>query len=207
MATATIYSSAADSNYFGYGTYSTARETQYAAINDGTTSWIGQATWGASDNECDEFVCVFDLSGIAAGQTVSNASMGICVSGDSSTTDFTLEARAVASNAWVAGSQLSSKTLLASISTTSIGTGAKTLTSEAALAAAIEAALGGTLYVHLSSSRQRTGTAPSGNEYIEIFTGNYSTESYRPKLTFDYETATSGISIPVAMCHYRRLRG
>jgi len=196
MATATIRSSSTDVNYYGYGVYSTARETQSAALSTGETTWVGQATWGASDNECDQFVWVFDLSGISAGATVTSPSLSMTVATDYSDTDFTFEARSVASNAWVAGSSLSSKTLLASISSASIGTGAKTLTNDGtALITAIQDALGGTLYVHCSSSRQRGDNAPSGNEYIDIYTGNYATESYRPTLAFTYERVASVQSI------------
>lgn len=184
--------------------YSTARAgTEGISANtSATTMVVGQALF--VDDPfflflCDEAFVSFDTSPIADSDVVSAVVLDLYLSSDFSDTDFTIEARSrdwgatLTTEDFVAGASLSSQTLLASISTSGIGsTGSyKTLTSQAAFLTAPNIKTG-TVYVMLCSSRMTNNNAPSGNEYVSLSSANASGTTQDPKLTITHAAAGGG---------------
>lgn len=110
---------------------------------------------------------------------------------DLTVTDFILEARAydwgetVDTGDFIPGASLSASTLLASLNTNVLsGDGYYDLASEAALLSAINTS--GYTYVNLSSSRQRIGDVPTGDERWHPYSEDKGA-GYEPLLTVIYD--------------------
>lgn len=89
--------------------------------------------------------------------------------------------------------------------TSSISNGIVTFTSDSGLAAAVEAAIGGTIGFAICNDRFASGTAPTGSESINLNSANDGTAANRPALIIDY-TPASGVVIPKFDHHYRMMR-
>lgn len=196
----TVFAGTADayvvSEDFNYSTARTGPGTLFFDVVDDNNHWVGQIS-DSGLYDCIEAFISFDTSAIADSDTVSGVSLDLWLLTDSSTgADFTVEARekdwgaSVTTADWVAGGSLGGLTLMASISTSGIGsTGAyKTFTSQTAFLTATGLKTG-TVYLMLSSSRHRAGNTPSGNEYVVFQDAESTGTSQDPKLTITHEGA------------------
>lgn len=103
---------------------------------------------------------------------------------------------------WVPGASLSDK--LASIAYASFANGAyRDLTSTADFKDYVNGS--GNTDLVVVTGKFSAGTAPTDVEAY-AFSSVEASSSYRPKLTIEHSAAPSGLSIPVAMHHYRTLR-
>jgi hypothetical protein len=192
MATTTINASA------NSGAISCASTTYLTARSGGGTlssqvaadARIGQY-FNTPNYSCYQHLHEFDLSSLA-GATISVATLSVWWDPDDSLTDFTVEARAhdygtFATSDFVAGADLASKTLLASISTSG-----QTVTQYYALTdVAMVANLtpGGTARIVLASDRQGSSTTPTAAEYIRAEFDTVT--AHPPKLDITYEFVTT----------------
>lgn len=165
-------------------TYATARSGSSLAVQD-SSSWsliVGQATGYA----IYESFLGFDTSSIPDTDEIISVSLELYLKIDASTTNFVVQARlhdwgaAVTTADWVAGADLSSKTLLATLDTNGIGaTGAyKAFTSDAAFKSNINKT--GVTRILLCSKEQTDNSAPTGDEYV---TFEVADQADYPKLT------------------------
>lgn len=153
--------------------YSTARTGgTLSVVTTGVQHEAGQALLGGN-YDIFEFLLSFDTS-VAAGQQIVAATLALWLTQDNSSTDFVVEARAwpfssggITTADYLPGGSMSGQTLLASLDTSGIGPGTtgeyKTFVSDAAFPAAINTS--GLTDIVLCSSRTRTNTAPTGNEW------------------------------------------
>lgn len=169
MTTTTFISEAADGSVYSevVGDYAATRE------GTGSKGTLSIVAVGQDATACYEGFISFDTSSIGDTDTVSAATLRVWVTSDSSTTNFTLEARlydwgtSVTTADFVAGSNLGSYTLLASKNTSALlGSGQFFTLDNVALAANINKT--GATRIILVSDRHRIGTAPSGNEWLNI---------------------------------------
>lgn len=210
MASPATLTATFSNDVFGYDTssYVTARDTGWG-VGSQTYDIIGQRYRANPDWRCNEMFLEFDTgSEVPDGATVTVATLKLNVKSDQSVTDFTIKCAAFD---WGTGdpttadfrtaAQLAALSpLLASLSTSGIGTGQKSLTSEAAFLSAINKTDVTRLIVW--SSRHENGDEPTGNEYLEIYGYDYG--SNEPELYLEY---TTGATIPIMAHHYRSLRG
>lgn len=167
-------------------TYATAR------AGSGLSVWVPGAGQGLAVGQvagatktCVEGFLDFDTSGVAG--TVQSVTLSLYGNQDFSTTDFTIEARlhdwggTLETTDWVAGADLSSKTLLASYATASGWAGGyRSFTSEAAFVANINQA-GHTRFL-VDSSRHVAGNSPTTDEYVNFYTSAQAGTTQDPKL-------------------------
>ena len=153
------------------------------AFSANTSMFVGQ-----EPGNFGEGFLSFDTSTVVG--TITAVTLSLYGHTDTSTTDFTVEARlhdwgpTLESSDWVAGASLGTKTLLATLSTVGFTTaGYNNFTSEAAFASNINQS-GFTRFL-LCSNRHRTLTAPSGTEHIRFWTANATGTSQDPKLVID----------------------
>lgn len=171
--------------------YTSARAGSGATV-DTTTSpaRAGQVT-GVDQYRCPETFVSFDTSAIADSDVVSSVDLTLYMGVQVSSNHFTLEARTkdwgatLTTGDYVAGASLSGLPLLASLSTTAILGGSQALTSEAAFLTATGMKTG-VVYVMLSSSRHRLGNTASGNEYVQIWTADFTGTTQDPALTITH---------------------
>lgn len=197
----TLYSSTAD----GYvsstsGTYSVARAAGLLAADTTGTIAVGQGL----GYTCYEGFIDFDTSSISATATILSAALTMTVAGDSSTTDFVIEARAYDWGAglttadFVHGDALGGLPLLAECNTGTMGATAN-FNSYAAFLTNISA--GSTTRIVLASNRQRAAVTPTGSEFVTLNSGNAG--SGKPTLTITYiepgvKTYTASSHAPAA---------
>ena len=148
---------------------------------------VGQNRAG-SNRTCYESFLAFDTSGVVG--TIQSATLSIYGSSDLSDTAFTIEARlhdwgaTLETADWVAGTSLSSKTLLATFATTGFSTSSySALVSESAFAANINQS--GTTRLLLCSSRLTTGVDPVGAEFIFARSSSFTGTANDPKLVIE----------------------
>lgn len=180
------------------GVYATARTGGTLTADTASTTFsVGQVF---TDLKVDQYDCLegflsFDTSGVPDGDGVSSIVLDVWLVTDSSTTDFTLEARerdwgaSLTTADWVSGASLGALTLMASISTSGIGaTGAyKTLTSQAAFLTATNLKTG-TVYLLLDSSRHVGNNAPTNPESVVLSSADNSGTTQDPKLTITHSS-------------------
>lgn len=153
--------------------YATARTGGTLSLLGLADSRVGQRYTGSA-YQCYESFLEFDSTGIiAAGDTITAATLRLYFRFDDSTTDFTLRARlydfgaAVTTADYVSGASLSG-TLLATLASSGIGAGNsyKSCT-DVALAANITK--NGTTRIILHSDRHEAATTPTGSEYMTFY--------------------------------------
>lgn len=186
-------------NSFSSTSYATAKEGGGTAASpplDTTGSSVGQITGGTSFIVAQGFY-KFNVSTLTS---YVNPTLKFYSQFDSTVTkDVTIELRvhnwgaSVTTTDFVPGSQLASKTLLASVSTTNWPADNGLIpfnVDSVALAGAIEAAKAadGWLYIVAASADQRTGVAPTGSEYVGINTREINGDAYAPRLSFSLPT-------------------
>jgi len=156
--------------------YATARAGSSLGANVGATPYVGQGYYAGDYHtpagyDLYEAFIDFDTSGVTG--TIATATLSLGLSADNSSTDFTVEARVrdwgstLTTADWVAGADLASLTLAATLATNGIGAaGAYKAMTEVgtSLRGAINQA-GITRFV-LASDRTRLSTDPSGDEFV-----------------------------------------
>ena len=153
----------------------------------------------------------FDTSSLGSGSTVSSVALELnLLENNSLLTTHTQEVYALdwggtlQTSHWRTPAQLGGMTLLASISTSGIGTlnQYKTFAENGTnFRSAIN--LTGMTRLVLQSSRFRNSNTPSADEYLAWSSANTVGTTSDPKLTIDWEAAPN-TSIPVFMHHYRQ---
>lgn len=177
-------------------TYSVVRAGNSLALVGGADLMrIGQALVAGPEYVVWQTFLEFDLSAIG-GATVNAATFKCApASGDDSVTDFVMRLRdhdygTVEASDFVAGASLSSTGSLRAHYDSAGGWAPNDVLksfADDALAAAVTAALGGFARFVLYSSRQESGSAPTGDEYLYI-AGHGS--GVAPTLTVDYTPAS-----------------
>jgi len=179
--------------------YSPAREGTgtLAASPDSSAISMGQYYPGFAPYYVWQGFCAFDTSAVG-GDTVDSVAFAIYGQSDVSITDFTLEARShtwapLATGDFVAGSSLSSKTLLATFATSGFSTSAYNTFTESGTA--FRSAINGAGYTEflVASDRQRVGNTPAGGEYVNSYAAERSGTTEDPKLTVVH-TAAAGLT-------------
>jgi hypothetical protein len=149
----------------------------------------------------------FDTSGIDDGDTVSAAVLNVTSHADSSTTDFTIQARlrdwgtGLTTADFVAGASLSGLTLLATYATSS-GFTANTAYDFTDSAMPANVSKTGATRMLLCSSRTVGNNSPTGNELVAIKSADTTGTTSDPKLTVthaagggDNRTGTGSLSV------------
>ena len=187
-------------------TYSTARSGSNLGADDSRTtldqlvagSFVGVGQHRNLFNfvyGITEVFLRFDVGSLPAGDVVTAATLRMYQDTGSSVS-FDVEVRehdwgaSVGTGDWVAGADLSSLPLLATLASSSSSSTSRDFTNNgSALVDAIEAARDddGWLYVMLSSSRVRTNTSPNGLEAISFASSDNSTADRRPRLVIEHE--------------------
>jgi hypothetical protein len=185
-ATYTIYGQSVDGFIRSSNTnYTTARAgSNLAAFPGETTTPFGQRLTGGTYFIFQGFLS-FDTSSVVG--TIQSVTLSLYGQADSSGTDFTMEARlhdwgtGITTADYVAGANVSSKTLLASLSTAGYTTsGYNDLASEAAFVSNINQS--GVTRLLLVSSRFTAGTTPAGDEFVTTYAGAQTGTTNDPKL-------------------------
>jgi hypothetical protein len=173
-----------------HATYATAAESGSLALPAYTHNYVGQY----AGYNVEQFFQSYDTSTLDDGVTVSGAVLSIYVQADSSATDFVIEAyaknfgAAVDTGDWVAQSAISGLTLCATLSTASMGTGLKAMTSEAGMAGCVNKT-GLTQFVFLSS-KQRLGTAPTSTDEVAVYQHDVNASTLDVTYTFVFTGLT-----------------
>lgn len=201
MATLTVYAGSADGELrSNNATYLTARSGggTFVTNTTATTGTTGQEFFN-SQYYVYELFWGFDTSSLGASANISSALLDLYAwsRNTSGSSAFTNEVRlhdwggTVTTADWVAGADMSSKTLLCSIDESVIVSGGQnkyyTLT-DVAFAANVNKT--GTTYVFCSSSRTRNANVPTSQEYQLFVMANAAGTTQDPKLVVTYTTYT-----------------
>lgn len=172
--------------------YATARTGGTLTLLGTADPRVGQR-WTGTVYQCYEAFIEFDSTGIiAAGDTITAATLRMMLYLDDSTTDFTTRARlqdygaAVTTADYVSGASLSG-TLLATLASSGIGaTGAYKSFTDVAMPANVTK--NGKTRIILHSDRHEAATVPTTSEYLTwwLDSGN------EPKLDLTYTPAAGG---------------
>ncbi len=213
----TVYGDTSDGRLEGQGaTYNVARNGTGTIQNDttGVTSATGQ--FFSSSYSCYQQYWSFDTSAIADTDEVTSVVLELYQTGQNlAGGNFTVEAReydwgaSLTTADYRPGNTLSGLTLLASIATSGMGT-LNTYYAFTSTAAFLTAAnlKTGSVRLLTTSSKQRTGTAPTDREFVQFATANASGTTTDPKLTITHDTPSSGGSITfVGASHANSLTG
>lgn len=174
MATVTLTGTTnANSINSANATYATARTGGTLSLLTPADPRVGQR-WTGTVYQCYEILIEFDSTGIiAAGDTITAATLRMNLYQNDSTTDFVTRARlhdfgaAITTADWVSGAALSG-TLLATIDSSTIGaTGSYKSFTDVAMAANVTK--NGTTRIVLHSDRHEAGTTPTGSEYLTFW--------------------------------------
>lgn len=192
----TFYSGAADGYVeSGHATYATARSGGTVGPNSAIASlYIGQYKLG--NYQCIEGFISFDTSALTDSDTISSAALGLYGSGNFSTTDFTIEARVqdwgatLTTADWVAGADLSAKTRVATFATSGFSTSAYNDFAEDGTNFQSNVNKTGTTYLILVSDKLVSGTAPTGDEYVGVYSADQAGTTQDPKLVVTHEAAS-----------------
>jgi hypothetical protein len=167
-------------------TYATARAGGNLIDFGSGNKLCGQSYLAAAYN-CYEAFVKFDTSSVVG--TITSAQLEIHVTSKTGSS-FVLEARvhdwgaSLVPADWVAGADLSSKTLVADVTTSGLTDSAYNTLDDVDLAANINQS--GTTYLLFCSKNQVDSTAPIGNEYITL------TAASRPKLVIETLSTAEG---------------
>lgn len=196
MTTLTAHSLAADAFLRSENlVYLTARTGSSVTLFS-SSPIVGQTISGADSRVYEAFLS-FDTSSIPDTATITSATLSLDGISDSSTTDFTIQARlydwgtAVTTGDWVAGESLSALPLLATFATAGgFGTGYNDFTSEATFKDNISKT--GETRIILCSSRTVNGNAPGGAEFVTFNFSDAAGTSEDPKLVVEYTEVGGG---------------
>ena len=194
----TVFSAAGDGQVLcSDTTYSVARSGagSLAANTAATTIQIGQRV-PAGNFQCYEGFLSFDTSAITDTDVVTVVTLDMWLTTDSSTTDFTLEARdrdwtpgGLTTADYVAGASLGGLTRVASLATSGIGaTGAyKTYTSDASFLTVTNLKTG-TVALLIHSSRHSGNNSPAGEENVLFSSADETGTTQDPKITITHNS-------------------
>lgn len=195
----TIYGDTTDGRIEGQSaTYSAARQGtgNLNLAGTGVTAATGQ--FFSSTYSCYQQYWAFNTSAITDTDDVTDVQLQLwMVSDQSVSADYVIEAReknwgpTLTTADYTSGSTLASHTLMASLNTSGIGAvGYKTFTSTADFLTA-SGLKTGTVYLFTSSSRQRTGTAATGDEFVQFSHAETTGTTQDPKLVITHSSVTS----------------
>lgn len=176
-------------------TYSNARAgTGSSLLLDsagGTILVIGQALVAVTEDRCYETFIGFDTSSIPDDAVVTAATISFWPTTLSATTSFTAEVYAfdfgatVTTADWVPGANIGAMTLLASLASASLTTGAqRVFTSTGDFAAAINKT--GDTRLLVCTDRLRNGNNPANSQNAFFAPGEDATVAMRPVLSVTY---------------------
>ena len=193
MATATFTSGTSDGSAYWKGplaSYPSATES--GVQSDEAYFYVGQ--FKSIDNYFVYQAGVsFNTSSLGAGATITGAALSLAGNWDSSNTDFDIEAfiynwgSGISTSSMRTAAQLNALPRVAYLPTSSFTVNAQATFTDLGLAPYIDKT--GTTYIWLCSSRWRSGTAPTGDEYVTPWSANTGTAAYRPTLTVTYTTS------------------
>lgn len=199
MATVTINGGTnAEAINAGSTVYATARTgggtKSLLGVGDGR---VGQR-FSTPNYSCYEAFIEFDTTGIiAAGDTITAATLRLYMRFDDSTTDCVIEAyiqdygASVTTADYVSGASLSGLTKVATLASSGVGaTGAYKSFTDVALPANV--VKNGVTRIVLASDRLASGTTPTGNEYLTFYAYD---ATNMPKLDLIYTPAASGTNV------------
>jgi hypothetical protein len=188
MASYVIYSDSSDNDINSTNaTYSTARagSSLFLGISASYKS-IGQYYSGGTYG-CYESFFGFDTSVLGAHSSISTAVLSIYGQSDSSSTNFTVEARSydwsttVTTGDWVAGASLSALTSLATLATSGYVSEGYNNFTDVAMPANVNKT--GFTRIICCSSRMTNGDTPTTLEYVTVYEGGETGTTKDPKLT------------------------
>ena len=187
--TSTYYANAADGYMYSQNaTYATARSTYGGGSLDNASVVlaIGQRKTGGPVYLCYEGFIYFNTSDIPDDNIIESATLSLWTLEDDSLSDFTTEARlhtwsggGLTSADWVAGADMSGKTLLATFASAAYANEVyNAFTSEAAFLSSISKT--GNTEILLCSKQQTDNTTPTQDEYIVWYSADM--PGQQPKL-------------------------
>lgn len=190
MTTLTVYADLADGQIqSNNANYSTARSgSALAATTNSATYGVGQAP----TYYIYEIFESFDTSSVPVGSQISAVTLSLYLSSDTSTTDFTHEARvfdwgaSLTTADWIAGADLGNYTLVATRATSGIAAGYNDF-SDVAFTSNINA--GGSTRIIINSDRHRAGTTPTQVETVSWYAADQAGTTNDPKLVVTYSDA------------------
>ena len=197
--TTTVYSDAADGELDSWGPYSEARAGSNLSVYQAHFGIVGQE--GMEDAYIYELLLTFDTgTPIPDTDTIESATLSLYGEDDWSDTHFTIEARAHTWSAgglttadWVAGADLSGKTLLATFDTTGFSlTAYNILTSVAAFLDNINKT--GNTDIVVCSKNQTDNVEPISEECVVAWTGEEEGTTYDPKLVVVHAPPAAGFT-------------
>lgn len=187
---------------FDFSSYSTARSGNNLSVNTTDTVLRGGGAGSVGQDvsigfECDEAFIAFDIGGASIPSEDSIIDVALQIRQEAGTSvAFDVEARdydwgpTLTTGDWVAGADIGSHTLLATLASSTATTTTRTFTpSGSSLIAHVEANRAGTSRMLLNSSRHRNGDQPSSNEYLTFISANASASTNRPTLVIEHEEA------------------
>lgn len=200
----TVYASAADGYVTSVGaTYSNARQSSGGSIDffsDDTDLFLGvNNVFGGGEYMISEAFISFDTSSLPDSDSVSAAVLTLWLDTPDIDTAWTLQARtydwgaSVTTADWRGGAAFSALTLLATISAGSISPdAANDLTENGTnLQSAINKT--GTTYMVLGNSNYAANSAPTGNEYVSIYSADNTGTTNDPKLVITHSASGAAL--------------
>lgn len=193
--------STADGDIYGQNAdYSTTRSTAYNVRPTITAVRVGNSWWSAFTRyEVARTFLMFDTSTIGADATVTQVNLKLVASYDMSSTDFNVQ---IVDQDWSAQNPLSSSNMDAAFDNclsgsadiniwrNTYGMALNTQYTSGNLSTSWINKVGNTYY-SLRSARDFSNVTPTGYEYIDIYSADHATASYRPVLTVVYSGGSS----------------
>lgn len=185
----------------GGGNYNNVRGsggTRTAYVNPGN-GYAGQARVSGPQYWVTEAFIEFDTS-VLSGKTISSATLKIYPTALAQSNPFTIEARlrdfgtTFEKADWVNGADLSTLTLLATLASSSAGTGAYRSFTDVAMVANINTA--GKTRIIIATDRTRTGTQPINGPPYEDVTWDFPTSP--PQLVVETSEANGALTSNIA---------
>ncbi|PZG20620.1 hypothetical protein [Nonomuraea aridisoli] len=196
-----IYGEPADGRLEGQGnTYAAARNGTGTILNDTTGAFSATGQFFVSTYSCYQQYWAFDTSAITDSDEVTAVQLALYQTGQNlAGGNFVVEARAfdwgdtLTTADYRPGNTLNTYTLLASINTNSMGTLNQyyTLNSQPAFLS-VPGLKTGMVRLFTSSSKQRTGTAPTAREFVQFATADASGTTTDPRLTITHHGVGTG---------------
>jgi len=203
MTTVTIYSDTADGYIYSSSTsYTTASNGNFLNVSSSEPiGFLGQYPNSGSYYIYQTFL-KFDTSSIPDDAQITSVTLSCYGYTGSPPTSFSIEARlhdwdtTLTTADWVAGSNLSSKALLATINSSGWSTSGYNALTENGNNLKNNINKTGTTYIILCSGEQTNGSPPTNDEYVGLYYTDETGTSKDPKLEITYSTtytqSTSG---------------
>jgi len=195
VATLTQYSGTADGQIESSNTtYATARTGgTLTATTNGTAIRTGQLRSGGGSKpySCFESFIGFDTSSIGSTSTIDSATLSLYGQTDTSTQDFTINARfydwgaSLTTADWISGASLSSSTLFATFATSGFSTSGYNNFTTSTTSGISKTA---TTNLVISSSRHEGANTPADAtpEHVDVYAADQTGTTNDPKLVVNY---------------------